>query len=444
MKSGDNNANTNIDRRSFLSHVAMGSGIAVGSLVYADHLSAAPVAEGLSTTLANLQQFSPESEDYWLAVKKMFALKPGLIALNAANLCPASRSVTEKLFERTHDIDSDPSFENRLKYEKTKEHTRHLLATMLGASPDEIALTRNTSESNHTVISGLDLAKGDEVILWDQNHESNNIAWDVWRKRLGFTIKRVTTPQSPKNSTELLKLFTEAIGPKTKLVSFSHVSNISGMALPAKALCKTITAQGALSLVDGAQTFGMSVQDLQDMGCDFYTGSAHKWLCGPRETGVLFVRRSTQEILWPPMVTHDWEKDRDRGARKFDNLGQRDDGRLEALGTAVGFHNMIGGKRIEARIRSHVTRLMDGLKPISDQITYLTPSNPGLRAGIVIFMISGIKAMPAMKIMYQDYGISMAAADSGDQTWIRFAPHIYNSTDDIDTAVKAVKHILSV
>lgn len=444
MNSDETKTKPILDRRSFLTSVAAGTGVAVGALVYGDQVLASPVDDDFEADHANMHAQVEDSPAYWAAIKKMFALKPGMIPMNAANLCPSWRPVTQKLFDGTRDIDGDPSFENRAKYDGIKEQTRSQLATLLGADPDEIGLIRNTSEGNATVISGLDLGKGDEVILWDQNHPSNNDAWDVWSKRLGFTVKRVTVPGSPKTSAELLKVFRDAFGPKTKLVSFSQVSNVSGLALPAKALCQAARKIGALSMVDGAQTFGMSVVDLADMGCDFYTGSAHKWLCGPRETGVLYVRKSAQAILWPAIVTHGYEQDEHRGARKFDNLGQRDDGRLEALGTAIQFHNMLGAPRVEARIRSHVARIRHGLKSVADQITYLTPENPELQAGIVIFMASDIKAKPVSKIMYQDYGISMAAADKPGGTWIRFAPHIYNTDDDIYQAIKAVKHILSV
>jgi selenocysteine lyase/cysteine desulfurase len=314
---------------------------------------------------------------------------------------------------------------------------------MLGASTDEIAITRNTSESNRAVIGGLDLGPGDEVLLWDQNHESNNIAWEVWGQRLGFTVKRVSTPDSPQDSSQLLKTFVNAMGPRTKIVAFSHVSNISGIGLPAEALCSAIRAKGALSLCDGAQTFGMSVQDLPKMGCDFYTGSAHKWLCGPRETGVLYAREEAQERLWPPMVTHDWVKEGHQGARKFDNLGQRDDGRLEALGTAVEFYNTLGGHRVEARIRTHVAQLMLGLMPLSDRLQLLTPSQQSLRGGFVIFLYTGKKAQPTTETLYQDYGISAAAADMGKQTWVRLSPHIYNTPEEIETAINAVHHLVS-
>ena len=430
--------NSDIGRRFFFSRIAVAAATASGLGASLRH----PHALAYQNASALLDNSEADSEEYWLAVKQQFSLRPGLIALNAANLCPSPQSVTHKLFERTRDIDSDPSFENRHKYEQIKENTRLKLANMLRVGTDEIAITRNTSESNRTVIDGLNLQAGDEVILWDQNHESNNVAWDVWSKRCGFSVKRVSTPDSPTHGHELANPFLHAMGSRTRVVSFSHVSNISGVALPAKTLCRSIRSRGALSMVDGAQTFGMAPQDLQAMGCDFYTGSAHKWLCGPRETGVLYVRNTSQALLWPPTVSHDWEKARHQGAQKFDNLGQRDDGRLEALATAIEFYDAVGGQRIEARIRAHVDQLMQGLHPLTDQLQFSSPSPPELRAGIVIFTFVGRNASDTMKMLYGNFNISAMAADVGGRTLVRFAPHIYNTPEELDTAISAVHALL--
>ncbi|NIB38436.1 aminotransferase class V-fold PLP-dependent enzyme [Pseudomaricurvus alkylphenolicus] len=430
------------NRRSLLSGMAVAA-TGLGAAVAAAPMHASQVSGLQEPTSMRIEGLERNSEHYWTAVRELFRLRPGLIAMNAANLCPSSAPVTQTLFDRTNDIDADPSHENRAKYAERKEYTRQLLAEMLGASSDEIAITRNTSESNRAVIGGIDLKPGDEVLIWDQNHESNNVAWEVWSQRLGFSLKRVSTPDTPQSREQLLKPFVDAMTPTTRIVSFSQVSNVSSVALPAKQLCESIRARGALSLCDGAQTFGLEVQNLQDLGCDFYTGSAHKWLCGPRETGVLYVRSEAQSGLWPPMVTHDWEKASTQGARKFDNLGQRDDGRLEALGTAVQLYNFLGGDLIEARVRSHVAKLMAGLQSVSRKIHFLSPEATELRGGFVIFLYKGRNARETLETLYNEYGISAAAADLGDQTWVRLAPHIYNSGRDIDITIKAVKHLVS-
>ena len=276
MNSSEQRILKSLTRRSFLNKMITGTSAAVGSYLVSNGAHAVNLDQTSLSGLPKIMRNVPETEEYWSAVKAMFPLRKGLILLNSANLCTSSSLVTNKLIENTHDLDSDPSFENRDKYKNKIERTRSLLAGMLGANADEIALTRNTSESSRAIIGGLTLGKGDEVLLWDQNHESNNVAWDVWSKRLGFTVKRVTTPLAPRNSDELLKCFVDAIGQQTKVVAFSQVSNISGIALPAKEICRAAKKMCALSLVDGAQTFGVIEQNLHQLGCDFYVGSAHK------------------------------------------------------------------------------------------------------------------------------------------------------------------------
>lgn len=428
-------------RRTLLSYLTVGSSwLVLPNVVKASNLKGKEMQESIKLP----DELEKGSEVFWQWVKEHYRLKPDLVMLNAANLCPSTKVVTDRLFALTLDLDSDPSFENREKYEIHRELTRSCLSDFLKVSSDEIALVRNTTEANRTVIDGLELGKGDEVILWDQNHESNSLSWDVWARRYGFVVKKVSTPTGPVTEDELLASFAQAITPRTRILSFSHVSNLSGIKLPAERLCRLAREQGVLSLVDGAQSFGMMPLDLHNMGCDFFTGSAHKWLCGPRETGVLYVRREQVSQLWPSMVTHLWEEHEQAGARKFDNLGQQDDGRISALAVAIQFQQVIGTRLIEQRIRQLVARLIDGLGEALPGVQFITPRSAELNAGIVIISITkqAPKAEKIMGRLYKDFNIAATAADVGGKTLVRFSPHIYNSIDDIDHAIQAMKTIV--
>ncbi|NNM03507.1 MAG: aminotransferase class V-fold PLP-dependent enzyme, partial [Gemmatimonadetes bacterium] len=243
-----------------------------------------------------------DDEAYWARVKGQFSLAPGLILMNAANLCPSPYPVQEAVFARTRDVNRDPSFQNRGKFGPLKEEARAALADYVGASPSEIAITRNTSEGNNSVVNGLDLGPGDEVLLWDQNHPTNNVSWDVRARRWGFEVKRVTTPPGSENPEALVDSFQGAMTARTRVLAFSHVSNSSGVALPAEELCALARSRGILTLVDGAQSFGVYRLDLSGMGCDFFTASSHKWFMGPKEAGLMYVREGTQDRLWPSDV----------------------------------------------------------------------------------------------------------------------------------------------
>ncbi len=384
--------------------------------------------------LGTHRQLRGADEAFWTLVKEQFPLRPGLIIMNAANLCPAPYPVIDTVVRLTGDVDADATFQNRAKLGALADKARHLLATYLGADVDEIAITRNTSEGNNTVINGLTLGPGDEVVIWDQNHPTNNIAWDVRAQRFGFRVKRVSTPHQPESKDDLLNVFTQALTNGTKVLSFSHVSNVSGIALPAKEICRVARERGILTLIDGAQTFGAGVVDLHDLGCDFYTGSAHKWFVGPKEAGILYVRQDRVDDLWPSNVGVGWTNALENGAQKFDNLGQRDDAAVSAMGTAVTFHNTIGVERIGNRVRELATQLKTRLAARLPDATFTTPMESDLSGGVVVFAAPGLDPAKAFAALYEQHNIGCARRGVG----LRFCPHIYNTMDEVERVVEAV------
>lgn len=381
-------------------------------------------------------------ERYWRQVKDQFPLRPGLILMNAANLCPSPYPVQRTLFEYTRDMDADASFQNRGKFSDLRERARSRLAGYLGADADEIAIVRNTSEANNVVVGGLDLGPGDEVVLWDQNHPTNDVAWDVRAERYGFTVRRVTTPRSPDGPDELVAPLLEALGASTRVLAFSHVSNVSGVALPARRLCRAARERGIWTLVDGAQSFGALELDLHDMGCDFYTGSVDKWPMGPEETGLLYVRKQRVSDLWPEIVGVGWDSAGDSGsARRFETLGQRDEAAVAAVATAVEFHRTIGPAVVEARVRELATAVMEALRERVPGVRFHTPEVPELRAGVVVFDAPGIDPGESFDRLYREHDVG--GAPRGEPfAGLRLSPHVYNTLDEVDRAAEAVAAVL--
>jgi selenocysteine lyase/cysteine desulfurase len=197
--------------------------------------------------------------------------------------------------------------------------------------------------------------------------------------------------------------------------------------------------RGILTLVDGAQTFGAFSLDLHDMGCDFYTGSAHKWLCGPKEVGILYVRKEKIDELWPLTVGDGWEDAVKSGARKFESMGQRDDPRVAALGKAIEFHNAIGTERIESRIRGLTATIKNEIQKRISGAEIATPLAPELSGGIVVFSVPKMADMDlgaVLESLYQKHNIGCNAF----LPWgIRLSPHIYNIMDEVDKVIDAVK-----
>jgi isopenicillin-N epimerase len=420
-------------RRDFLTQLTI-----AGTGLYAIPSSASqPTAAKPAMSAATLAPLSGES--LWRFVKDQFSIKPGLVLLNAANLCPSPRVVQERIAQLGEDLESDVSFQNRAKFEPLREEARAKLAAFLGATPDEISLVRNTSEANALIINGLPLGPGDEVIVYDQNHPTNNVAWDVRAARIGFTVKRVSVETPATSSERMIEAFRAAISSKTKVMTFTDVSNTTGTHLPVAQLCALGRSNGIHVHVDGAQTFGSLALNLRKIGCDSYAASGHKWFMGPKETGVLFVREDRIRSIWPSTVGLGWGDQvatAARGARKFETLGQRDDAAIAALATTVDFHNLLGPARIEARIRELATALKQGMARIPGAIMP-TSMQPELSAGVCIAKFDGADHRRIHQSLYSQYGIAGAAAGG-----IRLCPHIYNSAEDIERALTALDRSL--
>jgi selenocysteine lyase/cysteine desulfurase len=397
-------------------------------------------AESLSDLGAQLRGRDSADEAYWRFVRDQFPIRKDLVLMNAANLCPSPYPVQQRVFELTRDVDGDASFQNRGKFGELAQESREALARLMGCDTSEVAIVRNTSSANATAVNGLNLGPGDEVVLWDQNHPTNNVAWDVRAERMGFTVKRVTTPQASGNADELLAVFSDALSANTSVLSFSHVSNVTGVALPAKALCRMAHDRGALAMVDGAQSFGALRVDLHDMGCDLYSGSAHKWLIGPKEAGILFVKQDLHEYMWATHVGVGWSSAVANGARKFEVLGQRDDAAVAAVATTVEFHETIGPDQVDARVRELATALKSGLSEGVPGIRFHTPVSSEESAGVVVFSLPGVENHgPIFSRLYEEFGV--AGAPQGSVNGFRLCPHIYNTLEQVAHAVEAVTRV---
>ncbi len=424
------------DRREFLGLLT--GGVAASAALPVLSPATAPPSTWPDRRASLLAARGAADEAYWTLVKREFPIRPGLIMMNAANLCPSPYPVIETVTQLTRDIDTDASFQNRGKFGALREHAREAIAAHVGADPAEIAITRNTSESNNTVVNGLTLGSGDEVVIWDQNHPTNNTSWEVRAQRMGFTVKKVATPAAPSGPEELVAIFADALSRNTKILSFTHVSSGSGMQLPARDLCRMARDRGILTLVDGAQSFGAIHLDLHDMGCDFFTSSSHKWFVGPKEAGILYVRQDQIANLWANDVGVGWSGALANGARKFESLGQRDDACVAAMGTTAEFHRTIGADLVEARVRSLTTALMDKMKEKIAGVVFTTPTNPDLRAGVLIFSVPGTEGRELFGRLYEEKNI--ASAPRGAR--VRLSAHIYNTMDEVDRVVEAIADLV--
>ena len=388
---------------------------------------------------SSLQAATAGDDNYWRMVQRQFPLEDRLIYLNAANVCPASRPVMDRHVEYLRDFHANPSFQNRDKYVEMRESLRTKAARLLRAAPDEIAVTRNTSEGSNIIVKGIDLKAGDEVIITDHNHPSNGDSWKVRAKRDGFVVKSLPTPVPARSAEELLSGIERAITPRTRVITVTHVTSTTGVLYPAREIAALARRRGIWMHLDGAQTFGCLDVDLKSIGCDSYSTSAHKWLMGPLEAGLLFVRAERIAELWPSIVTAGWTENL-KGARKFEVFGQRDDPRVVALEASLDFIDLIGMANVEARTRALTTRAKTALRAIPN-VEMKTSMEPQLCGGVVKFKLRNMPTKQAYDTLWERHRIAIASTPTGDSEGLRFSPHIYNSTEQIDRAVAAVKEL---
>ena len=412
------------------------------------------------STLAPLTTLSIPTTS-WSQPSSLHPQQTKITPLNAANLAPAFNQVLEKQTQYSQSLNQDVSFIHRRAFIKDQvENTRDKVATMLNTKADNIAFVRNTSEANSTIVHGLDLKPTDEVILWDQNHSTNLHSWRYQQQRTPFIIKEISLPQAIDSTDQIINAFIKKLTPNTKVVTFTELSNISGVRLPSQAICNAVRDYNKEILihVDGAQSWGCLDVNLTDMDCDSFSASAHKWLMGPRGTGILFIKQKWAKQLWPNTLGYEFlfdypTEELPKSAQRFECLGQRDVAAYAAIGTAIDQIQQLGGMPTIENYINEITHY--ALSQLTKKnIAFITPKARKFGHGVVVIDLkSSIKVYGAFLALH-NAGIASAFIQgsrvccepeqppSDDlPTYLRLSPHIYNSKEDIDRAIAVIDRI---
>jgi isopenicillin-N epimerase len=374
-------------------------------------------------------------EAFWKSVRAQFVMPLDLAVMNAANLCPSSAPVLEALTRETKDIDQNPSQQNRNRLGAAKENTRKALAEFLRVTPEEIVITRNTSESNNLVSNGLDLKAGDEVVLFSDNHPSNNQAWQEKSKRFGFTVSVVEQKNPHPGGDYYIDAFTRALTPRTKVLAFTHFTNTVGDLFPAKEICAAARERGVMTMVDGAQTFGSLDVNLRDIDPDFYSGSAHKWPCGARECGVLFVNARAHDKIWPS--SYSAYPGQVGISRKMEAFGQRDEATMIAFAEALAFQTKVGRQAIQERSKSLAQQLLAGLRQFDDFKIFTSPIAERTHA-VVTFAPGSLDARKLVAALYERNKVAVVTGGGAGRQGIRVSPHFYNTPEEVERLLAAL------
>src|SRR5438477_2862669 len=371
-------------RRSFLSLAGKSLGLAaVSSGTIASLLRDVHAA---TKTVAHL---SPEEaamdEDYWAIIQNSFSVTRGIINLNNGGVSPSPRIVTEALVRYIWEQEDATAYTMWQILEPQSETIRTGLAECFGCDREEIAITRNASESLETLLMGMDFKPGDEILTTTQDYPRMLTTLRQREKREHLALKLIQIPIPPKNLSEITTAFEKGITDRTRLILISHQINITGQITPVKAVCDLARGRGIETIVDGAHSFAQFDFKRADMGCDYFGTSLHKWLYAPKGTGMLYVKRDKIDKIWPLMAA---EAKQANDIRKFEEIGTHSAAPKLAIGEALLFHNGIGGKRKEARLRYLSRYWMNKLKDMP-QLRFNTSLDPNQMCALANVHIDG-------------------------------------------------------
>jgi selenocysteine lyase/cysteine desulfurase len=393
--------------------------------------------DALAKTALGLDQLKaagPLDEAYWWKVRSQFNIVDGMTFMNNGTEGPVPRVVTEANERVFREIAEDPS-NNYRREEVDKARVR--IADFVGASPEEIAITRSTTEGMNTFTHGLDWKAGDEVVYGTHEHGGGIGPYTTLSKRLGLKVNLVQIPAPPQSVDQLVSLYEKAITPRTKVLMVSHITYVTGLISPVKELTELAHRKGILISVDGAHPLGMLQLDLKSSQVDHYAAAGQKWLMCGTGTGVCYIKRELQDRIWPLMGPPGDAKD---GAKKYESFGQRDVPSALGMVAALDLQLAIGKKNVEARVRFLSTRLRDGLKDVPG-VKLWTSNDPALAAGLTLFTVRDIPMANVQKAIWNHDRIFIRTMTTGNLNGCRAATHIYNMPGEVDRLIASVKWV---
>src|SRR3954469_2929375 len=414
-------------RRNFLSVAGKGLGLAALS-----SSTIASLLQDVNGATRSIAQLTPEQaamdESYWSTIQNAFTVTRGIINLNNGGVSPSPRLVTEALVRYIWQQEDATAYTMWQILEPQCETIRTGLAELFGCDREEIAITRNASESLETLLMGMDFKPGDEILTTTQDYPRMLTTLRQREKRENLKLKLIQIPIPAKNLNEISAAFEKGMTSRTRLILISHMINITGQITPVKAVCDMARARGVETIVDGAHSFAQFTFKQSDLGCDYFGTSLHKWLYAPKGTGLLYVRRDKIEKLWPLMAA---ESKQASDIRKFEEIGTHSAAMKLAIGEAILFHNGIGGPRKEARLRYLSRYWMNKLKDVP-KIKFNTSFDAKQSCAIANVQIEGTSPEAVQKYLFDKHHIFTVAIVHEEFQGIRVTPNVYTTLEELD------------
>ena len=378
-------------------------------------------------------------EDFWRDIQSAFTLDRNIINLNNGGVSPSPRVVQEAMRRSLEHSNIAPARTMWVDLEPEVETVRQRLAADFGCDPEEIAITRNASESLENVQMGLTLKPGDEVLTTDQDYPRMITTWKQRERREGIVLKMISFPTPPPSLDDLAERFERAITPRTRVIHFCHITNLTGQIFPVQRICRLARSRGIEAIVDGAHAYAQFPFKHADLDCDYYGTSLHKWLLAPHGTGFLFVRKSKIPQVWPLMAAG---ADQTNNIRKFEEIGTHPAANHNAIADALEFHAAIGVERKAARLRYLRARWTDRLTRLP-RVSTLTSADPRMSCGIGLLVAEGKDPGPLGEQLWDKYRIMTTPIVHPQFKGLRITPNIYTTVPEIDIFCGAVEKLVA-
>lgn len=378
-------------------------------------------------------------EKFWKEIRKQYLLKPDYINLENGYYNFIPQPLLEKFIGHVREVNYQGAYYMRNNAVENKKRVTAKLAALVGCEADQVAITRNTTESLDIVIAGKHWEKGDETIMAEQDYGSIIEMLKHVGDRYGVVNKMVSVPNHPKSDEEIVALYENAITSKTKLILVSHMINVTGQILPIRKICDMAHAKGVEVCVDGAHAVAHFKFNIPDLNCDYYGASLHKWLSTPLGAGLLFVKKEKMPSIHPLIVG--WEKDPYKMLR-ISHTGTHPSHTDLTIEDSIDYYNMIGAERKESRLRFIQEYWTSKVRTVP-RIIINTPVESHRACGIANVGIEGIRPGDLAKRLLDEHRVYTVAIDGANVHGCRITPNVYTTTEELDQFVVALKKLAS-
>ncbi|MEK6780853.1 MAG: aminotransferase class V-fold PLP-dependent enzyme [Bacteroidota bacterium] len=411
-----------------------------GTLSLAPMISSA-IAEDVSDALVSLNKLTPpkaiHDEDLWERMAQAYTVSPTILNLNNGGVSPQPKVVQDAVDRYYHLSNEAPSYYMWQVLDKGREPLRRKLADLAGVSADELAINRNTTEALGTFTWGIDMKRGDEIVMTKQDYPNMIHAWKQRELRDGVKINWINLNLPIDNDEVVVKAYVDATTSKTKIWHITHLITWTGQILPAAKLCAEARKRGIITIVDAAHSFAHIDYKISDLTCDYFGTSLHKWLCAPFGTGLMHIHKDLIGKTWPLFPT---EKPQSGDIRKFEALGTRSFAPEQAIGQAIDFHNAIGGKRKQERLHYLKKYWCEALVK-NPRVKLHISLKPEYSCALGTFSLDGIDVGDIATKLMTDYQIHVVSIKWENVNAVRVTPHVYTTTKDLDRFIDAVGKI---